>query len=102
MGLDDDFRVAGLLVGSGNTSELLDLAGASLLVETLGVTLLGNLEGHVNVDLDEWDGLVVGALSLGVKRASEVTVGAVGRDEGGDGDSGGVGEELSDLRTHVC
>jgi hypothetical protein len=54
------------------------------------------------VDLDEWDGLVVGALSLGVKRASEVTVGAVGRDEGGDGDSGGVGEELSDLRTHVC
>jgi hypothetical protein len=97
VGLDDNLGVCGLLVGSSDTSELLDLASASLLVETLGVALLGNLEGDVNVDFDKRNGLVVVVCALSVKRASEVTVGPVGRDEGGDCYGGGVGEELGDL-----
>lgn len=99
MGLDDNLGVCGLLVGSSDASELLDLASASLLVETLGVALLGNLEGNINVNLDERNRLVVVVCALSVKRASEVTVGPVGRDEGGDCDGGGVGEELGDLES---
>jgi hypothetical protein len=48
------------------------------------------------VALDEGDGLVV-ALGLGVQVAGKVTVCAEGGDEGGDGDGGGVSEELGDL-----
>jgi hypothetical protein len=92
-----DLCVLGSLVRSADASELLDLASASLLVETLGVALLGNLEGDVNVDFDKRNGLVVVVCALSVKRASEVTVGPVGRDEGGDCYGGGVGEELGDL-----
>jgi hypothetical protein len=96
--LDGDLRVVRLFVGSRDTGEVLDLAGTSLLVEALGITLLGDLEGHVDVDLDERQGVVI-ALGAGlfVKLAGKIAIGPIGRDEGGDGDGGGVGKELSDL-----
>lgn len=97
VGLDDNLGVCGLFIGSSDASKLLDLASTSLLVETLGVALLGNLEGDINVDLDERNGFVIVVCALSVQRASKVTVGPVGRDEGGDCDGGGVGEELGDL-----
>lgn len=97
MGLDGDLGVLGLLVGGGDASEVGDLTSARLGVEALGVALLGDGEGNVNVDLDEGDGLVALLARLGVEVAGNLTVGAVGGDEGGDGDGGGVGEELGDL-----
>lgn len=97
VGLDGDLGVLGGLVRGRDASELLDLTGAGLLVEALGVTLLGDLEGHVDVDLDKGDGLVAVLGGLGVQLAGDVAVGLVGGDEGGDGDGGGVGEELGDL-----
>lgn len=98
VGLDCDFRAGGLLVGCGYAGKVLDLAGAGLFVQTLGVALLGDLEGHVDVDLDKGDGLV-GAAGWhgGVQSAGRVAVGAVRRDEGGDGDGGRVCKELGDL-----
>jgi hypothetical protein len=97
VGLDGDLSLLGLLVRSRDTSEILDLASASLLVETLGVTLLSNLERHVNVDLNEGDGLVTALGSLFVKITGNLAIRSVGRDEGGDGDGGGVSEELGNL-----
>lgn len=97
MGLDDNLRLLGLLVRGGDAGELLDLASAGLLVEALGVTLLRDLEGHVDVDLDEGNGLVAALGGLGVELTSDLTVCSVGGDEGCDGNGGGVGEELGDL-----
>jgi hypothetical protein len=91
-----NLRVLGSLVGSADAGELLDLAGASLLVQTLGVALLSLLDGDVNEDLDEGkSGLAV--LGVVVEVTSDLTVGLVGGDEGGEGDGGAVGEELGDL-----
>jgi hypothetical protein len=98
--VDVDLCVLGSLVGSADTSELLDLAGASLLVQTLGVALLSLLDGDVNEDLDEGkSGLAV--LGVVVEVTSDLAVGLVGGDEGGEGDGGAVGEELGDLSS-VC
>lgn len=97
VGLDGDFRAGRLLVGSADAGELLDLAGAGLLVEALGVALLSHLEGHIDVDLDKRNGLVAVLARLRMQRPGQITVGAVRRDEGGDCDGGGVGEQLGDL-----
>lgn len=97
MGLDDDLWVLGGLVGGGDAGEVLDLAGAGLLVEALGVALLGDLDGDVDVDLDEGEGLVLAGAADGVEVAGDLAVGAVGGDEGGEGDGGAVGKELGDL-----
>lgn len=97
MGLDGDLGIERLLIGGGDAGEVLDLAKAGLLVEALGVTRLGHLEGHIDVDLDEGDGLVVTASSLVVQLTGQVAVRPVGGDERGDGDGGGVSEELGDL-----
>ena len=75
----------------------LDLARPRLLVQALGVAGLGDLEREVDVDLDEGERLVVGGCRGGVQLAGLLAVGLVGRDEGGDGDGGGVGEEFGDL-----
>ena len=91
-----DLGVLGSLVRSADTSELLDLAGASLLVQTLGVALLSLLNGNVNEDLDEGKRRLV-VLGVGVEVTSDLAVGLVGRDKGGEGDSGAVGEQLGDL-----
>jgi hypothetical protein len=95
-----DLRVLGSLVGSADTSELLDLTGASLLVQTLGVALLGLLNGDVNEDLDEGKRSLA-VLGVGVEIAGNLAVGLVGGDEGGKGDGGAVGEELGDLLRRV-
>jgi hypothetical protein len=97
VGLDGNLRVRGGLVGRRDAGKVLDLTSAGLFVQALGVALLGNLEGHVDVDLDKGDVLVVLLLGLGVEVPGEVPVGAVGTDEGGDGDGGRVGEELGYL-----
>lgn len=99
MGLDDDLGVLGGLVGGADAGELLYLAGAGLLVEALGIALLGDGDGDVDVDLDEGQGLVVGAAGAGggVQLAGDLAVGLVGRDEGGQGNGAGVGEQLGDL-----
>lgn len=97
VGLDGDLGVVGGLVRGRDASKLLDLTGAGLLVETLGVTLLSDLERHVDVDLDKGDGLVAALGGLGVQLTGDLAIGLVGGDEGGDGDGGGVSKELGDL-----
>lgn len=97
MSLDCDLGAQGLFIWCRDASELLDLASTGLLVETLGVALLSHLEGHVDKDLDKGNGLVAVLVGLGVQLARKIAVGAVGRDEGGDGDGGRVGKELGDL-----
>ena len=89
-----NLRVGRCLVRSGDTSELLNNTLTSLLVQTLGVTLLGNLNGDINIDLDERQtGLLAGGNGL-VQLTGSVTV---GRDERSDGDGVGVGEQLGNL-----
>lgn len=100
LAVDVDLRVLGSLVGRTDTSELLDLAGASLLVQTLGVALLGLLNGNVNEDLDEGKRSLA-VLGVGVEVTGDLAVGLVGGDEGGKGDGGAVGEELGDLLRRV-
>lgn len=96
MGPDRDLGVLGRLVRATYSRELLDLAGPRLLVQALRVALLGDLDGDVDVDLDERDGLVVGALPGGrrVQVARQLPVRAERRDEGRDGDAGAVREQL--------
>src|SRR5256885_10388014 len=65
----------GGLVGGGDAGELRDLARAGLLVETLHVPLLADVERAVDQDLDEVAGPHEGP--------HLVAVGPVGRDEGG-------------------
>lgn len=49
-------RLLGGLVGRADAGEVLDLAGAGLLVQALGVALLGLFDGDVDEDLDEGEG----------------------------------------------
>ena len=69
----------------------LDLAGAGLLVEPLGVALLDDGERRVDEDLYEREA------ALRVQRARDGAVGAVRRDERGERDARRVREELRDL-----
>lgn len=98
MGLDDYLGVVRGLVGGADAGELLDFAGAGLLVQALGVALLSDGDGHVNIDLDEGDGLVGAAGRRGgVQLARGLAVRLVGGNEGGQGNGRRVGEELGDL-----
>lgn len=99
MGLDCDFRVGGSLIGGRDAGKLLDLTSARLLVQTLGIALLSDLERHVDKDLDKRQWLFTrrSPPNVGVQGAGRVAVGAVGGDEGGNGDGGGVGKELGNL-----
>lgn len=96
LAVDVDLRLLRGLVGRADAGELLDLAGASLLVEALGVALLSLLDGDVDENLDEGERGVVG-LGLGVEITGELAVGLVGGDEGGESEGGAVGEELGNL-----
>ena len=77
-----DFRLLGSLVRSTDTGKVFDDTSASLLVETLGITLLCLFDGNVDVDFDEgqW-GFTFGGLL--VEFAGGLAVGFVGGDEGG-------------------
>lgn len=98
MGADGDLGLERCLVGGRDAGEVLDLAGAGLLVQAFGVTLLGDLDRDVDVDLDEGEGLVAAlGTAGGVQLAGDLAVGPVGADEGGQGDGGAVGEQLGDL-----
>lgn len=96
--MDVNLRALGRLVWRRDAGELGDHTGTSLLVQALGITLLGDLDGDVDVDLDEREGFVVGAgVGGSVQVAGGLAVGFVGGDEGGYGDGGGVCEEFGDL-----
>ena len=82
-----DLGLLGGLVRSADASEVLDDTGASLLVETLGVTLLGLLDGDVNVDLDEGE-RSISVVGLLVEFTGSLAIGLVGRDEGSQGEAG--------------
>ncbi|TLS23288.1 uncharacterized protein PpBr36_05932 [Pyricularia pennisetigena] len=97
MGLDGDFRVLWCLVRGRDAGELLDFSGAGLLVQTLGVALLSDLDGDVDVDLDELERLVALLRGLGVQLPGRLPVGAVRRDEGRQRHDGAVGKQLGHL-----
>lgn len=74
---DPDLGVLGLLVRRTNAGEVLDLTGAGLLIEALGVALFRDFDGDLDVDLDEGKGLVVALRCRGVQVASNLAVGFV-------------------------
>ena len=96
LGVHAQLRVPGHVVGVGDARELLDLTRSCLLVQALGISLLGLLYGDVNEDFDEWE-RAVGVGGVGVELSRELAVGLVWGDEGCEGEGGGVGEELGDL-----
>ena len=81
-GINVDLRLLGGLVGSTDAGKVLDDTGAGLLVETLGVALLGLFDGDVDVDFDEGQGSL-GVFGLFVEFAGGLAVGFVRGDEGG-------------------
>ena len=91
-----NLRILRRFIRRRDTRKLRDLAFPRLLVETLGIARLGNLKRQVDEDFDESEGLV-GARGYSVQIAGGLAVLLVRRDEGCDGDCGGVGKELCDL-----
>ena len=55
LGVECELGVDGRLVGRVDAGEVLNEAGARLLVESLHVALLAQLERRLDVYLDEWD-----------------------------------------------
>ena len=95
--LNVDLGLLRRLIGSRDTRELLDDTLTSLLVQTLRITLLGNFNGNIDVDLDERQtGALAGRGDL-VQLAGSVAVLLVRGDERGDGNGARVGEQLGDL-----
>eukprot|EP00043_Microstomoeca_roanoka_P009948 m.94829 g.94829 ORF g.94829 m.94829 type:complete len:458 (-) comp14741_c0_seq3:54-1427(-) len=86
--------VNGLLINTINASEALDQASAGLLVQTLGVTSLADIEGGTNVALDKLE------TNLIVHLTHAVTVLAEGRDKRGKRDDAAISKELGNL-THT-
>jgi hypothetical protein len=95
-----NLRILGRFIRRTNARELGDLALPRLLIQTLGIARLGNLQRDVDKHLDEREGLV-GSGGHGVQVAGGGAIGFVGRDERCDCDGGGVGEEFGDLSNHI-
>lgn len=94
---DVDLGLERLLIRRADARELWDLALSRLLVQALGIALLGDFDGDVDPDFHERHaGFAARTLRL-VQLAREVAVAAVRADEARDGDGAGVGEELGDL-----
>jgi hypothetical protein len=77
-----NLRLLGGLVGSTDAGKVLDDTCASLLVQTLGVTLLGLFDGNVDINFDEGERGFAGG-GLLVEFAGGLAVGFVRGDEGG-------------------
>ena len=88
VGPDSDLGRLGRLVGGRNTGKLLDLAGTGLFVQALGVPLLGLGQRHIDKDFDEGQSVVAGLGGASVQVPSNLSVGAVWRDEGSEGNGG--------------
>lgn len=91
--LDVDLRRHGGLVRRADARELLDLAGARLLVQALRVALLDDGDRRVDEDLDEGKGRVV----LRVQLARQLAVRNVRRDEGRQSERARGREQERDL-----
>ena len=91
MGLHIEFWVGRGLVGVGDSSEVGDDTSPGLLVESLDVSLLADLEGGGDV------ALVEGEVGLLVDFPGEVSVLLVGGDEGHEHQLAGHGKELGNL-----
>ena len=87
-GIDRQLRAGRRFVGRGDAGELLDLAGAGPLVQALGVAPLAGLEIGLDVDLVK---------SAPGRAPGPVAVGLIGRDERGDADEAGIGEQRRHL-----
>src|SRR5690348_4755280 len=87
--VDADFGVLRLLVRAVDAGEILELAGAGLGIEALGVALLGFGERRIDKDLEE--------LALGNHPPDHVPLGPERRDEGRQHDETRVGHEPRDL-----
>src|SRR5262245_38261830 len=87
--VDRELGLEWRLVRCRDAGELLDLAGARLLVEPLHVALLAHLDGTVDEYLDE--------VARPQKAADLIAVRPVRRDEGRKRHEAGVGEELRHL-----
>jgi hypothetical protein len=79
--LDVDLGLQRRLIRGTDTSELLNDTLTSLLVQTLRVALLSDLDRNIDIDLDERKPrLLTGSGNL-MQLARSVTVRSVGRDE---------------------
>lgn len=93
---DVDLSGLGLFVRGADTGKLLNLTGASLLVQALWVSLLGLLYRNVDPDLNEGQGRVRSS-GLSVHCARRITVRPVGADEAGESDRAAVCKQLCNL-----
>lgn len=86
------------LIRRRNPRKVLDLASPRLLIQALGVALLRDLNGDIDIHLDECKRRIAAlAAAVGVQVARDLAVSNVRRDEAGQGDGGAVGEQLGDL-----
>ena len=88
VGGDCDFSALGGFVWGVDAGEILELSGACFFVETLSVALFADFERRGDVDFEELNP------SFARDLTGSAAVVLVGRDEGGDDDDAGVGEEL--------
>jgi len=89
--VDVEVTVGWGLVWVRDTSEVLDLTGTGLLVETLNISLLANLEGGGDVALEELE------VASSVESLGGISVLGVWGDEGDEDDDASHVEELGDL-----
>lgn len=97
MCLDHNLGLLRGLVRRGNASKVLDLARPCLLVQSLGVALLGHLDWDVDIDLDKSQGCVVALAAALMQVTRDLAVGNVRGDEAGEGNGAAVGKQLGDL-----
>lgn len=97
MRLDHNLGLLRRLIRGRNTSKVLNLARPSLLVQSLGVTLLRHLNGDVNIDLHKRQRRVAALTTLLVQVTRDLAVGNVRRNETGEGNGAAVGKQLGDL-----
>jgi len=92
-----NLRLSRSLIRRADTSKLLDNPLTSLLIKSLRITLLRNLNRNINVDLNERKtGIFTGGRSL-VKSTSRVPILLVRGNERSNSDTSAISEELGDF-----